>query len=84
MLFYICTDSAFPIFNLKPNQVYFHRLWITSKDESSAPEPQQLGYYNVVPACVSDGFFSKIKFESFDVTIEKLNDIFRRCPLPGK
>jgi len=44
-----------------------------------------LGYFNIVPACLdTGGIFSSPKFESFNVTIDKINQHFRQQPIQGK
>ena len=66
------------------NQCRPFRLWIVPKDSSDPQVPQQIGYYNVVPACVSTGgVFSMPEFEPFNMTIEKVNEMFRQNPLQG-
>ena len=55
------------------------------KGPQDAPHPQQLGYLNVIPACIeSGGFFSNPKFDTFGDTIGKVNQMFRQQPLPGE
>ena len=54
------------------------RLWIVHKDAGDAPEPQQLGYVNVIPARNEYGVF-----DSFSETVTKFNQHLRSRPLPG-
>ncbi|ELU13029.1 hypothetical protein CAPTEDRAFT_225021 [Capitella teleta] len=61
------------------------RLWFCSKDAGDASEPQQLGYLSVVPTCLSAaGMFSKPKFENFAQTVDRINEMFRQNPIPGR
>ena len=48
------------------------------KDADDPPEPQQLGYVNVVPSRNEYG-----TFDSFGTTIKKFNAHLQQKPLPG-
>ncbi len=63
---------------------YFIRLWVENKTEGTPPEPDQIGYINVVPEMLEEGgIFSKPVFESFDVTLQRLNADLAINPVPG-
>ncbi len=49
------------------------------KDDNDPPEPQQIGYINVIPARNEGGVF-----DSFGDTVRKFNMHLRQRPLPGK
>ena len=68
-----------------PNKItLFSRLWICNKTPTDIPAPQQIGYLNIVPACVSQGgFLAQTQFESFAETIQKFNAMIAQQPIPG-
>jgi hypothetical protein len=55
------------------------RLWIVPKERGETPEPQQIGYVNVVPGRNEFGVF-----DGFGDTVRKFNHHLRVHPLPGK
>ncbi len=64
--------------------VVFFRVWVELKPEDAAPEPDQIGYINVIPELAEDcGTVSKPNFESFDVTLKRINERLAHHPLPG-
>lgn len=59
-------------------------MWLIPKDYGDSMEPQQLGYINVVPACLDPGGVSKSPtFDSLSATLCKLNVMLKQKPLPG-
>ncbi len=59
--------------------MHFSRLWVILKNDDDPPEPQQIGYINVIPARNEGGVF-----DSFGDTVRKFNMHLRQRPLPGK
>ena len=60
------------------------RIWVVPKTAEDNPAPQQIGYLNVVPACISaGGFLSQPQFEPYSTTLAKLNEMLQQQPLPG-
>ena len=56
-------------------------MWITPKQTTKA---QQVGYLNVVPACLHPGgIFKRPKFDTITRTVIKLNTLLEQAPLPG-
>ena len=56
-------------------------MWITP---SSRASPTQIGYVNIAPACLHPGsMFRAPAFDSMTSTVEKLNKLLERKPLPG-
>ena len=53
------------------------RLWICNKTPADDPEPQQIGYVNLVPRCTEN------EFEDFRETIERLNASIEYQPIQG-
>ena len=65
--------------------VYLLRMWIASRDADDSVGVQQLGYVNIIPACIDHGGVThEPRFESLDVTLDKLNAAFVEKPLPGQ
>ena len=61
------------------------RLWICNKTPADNPEPQQIGYYNVVPVCTdAGGGFSKPQFEDIHQTLDRFNRRLAQNPIQGK
>lgn len=61
------------------------RMWIASRDADDSVGVQQLGYVNIIPACIDHGRVThEPRFESLDVTLDKLNAAFVEKPLPGQ
>ncbi|KAK2168610.1 hypothetical protein LSH36_15g00029 [Paralvinella palmiformis] len=54
------------------------RLWVIPKCPGEPPEPQQIGYINVIPARNDGGIF-----DSFGDTVRKFNMHLRQRPLPA-
>ena len=55
------------------------------KTPDDHPEPQQIGYINVMPECIdTGGFLSHAKFEPFGDALNKLNTMLKQRPLPGE
>ena len=55
-----------------------------NKTPADDPEPQQIGYVNLVPRCTaSGGGLSKPEFENFQQTIERLNAGIEHQPIKG-
>jgi len=52
---------------------------VIPKAPGEPPEPQQIGYINVIPARNDNGIF-----DSFGDTVRKFNMHLRQRPLPGK
>lgn len=49
------------------------------------PAPQQIGYLNVIPACIATGgMLSMPQFESYGQTVTKLNQILQHQPIQGE
>ena len=60
------------------------RVWVELKPEGSSSKPDQIGYMNVVPQLAENcGTASKPNFESFDVTLKRLNEQLAQDPIPG-
>ena len=46
---------------------------------------QQIGYINVVPACVNPGGVnSRPEFDSQSITLDKFNRLMKHRPMPGE
>ncbi|CAH1793715.1 unnamed protein product [Owenia fusiformis] len=58
------------------------RVWVVSKDQNASPEPDQIGYKNLIPLCTDGGgIFGKPKFETFGETIDRFNETQRMQPV---
>ena len=59
-------------------------MWIVPRSPGDTTPPQQIGYLNVVPACIdAGGVFSSPKFASYGETLNQLNQMLKTQPLQG-
>ena len=60
------------------------RVWIIEKHTGEPPEPQQIGYINVIPECIRPKeIWTKPIFASFPDTLNKFNTGLQMSPIPG-
>ena len=59
------------------------RLWVRRRNSLDDP-PQQIGYVNCVPEVVEQKTFKGPKFLPLNRMVDKMNEVFRANPLPGK
>ncbi|CAG0901440.1 unnamed protein product [Darwinula stevensoni] len=59
------------------------RLWVRRRNNLDEP-PQQVGYVNYVPEVMEQKMFGSPKFLPLSCMVDRMNEVFRANPLPGK